>query len=68
MARYKDLKTKYQGFICRSCINDIYLANLKQKDCLYDSPYIAECPRCKEGRHLVSELQTSGKVKLMFKS
>ena len=67
MDRIREIIGRYGGLVCRRCINDLYGANLTQRDCVYDGPYERQCKCCGKMRHIVWDLKASGKRKLLFK-
>ena len=67
MDKIQQVLDEYGGLLCRQCINEIFSANLKTEDCIYNGPDLMICKRCGQGKHIVWSLRGSGKRKLTFK-
>ena len=58
--------SKVHSEICRRCLNDIYGARLRSKQCLYDH-YMYNCSRCGAYSHIVRKVTLSGYLHLMLR-
>lgn len=67
MVNMERIKREFGIPICRRCINEEYHAALTPKDCVYGNPFPHKCPRCGETRNIVTDLNLSGKWKLLFR-
>ena len=67
MVTIRRIKNKFNGCICRKCINETFHSRLSHKDCRYDLLYPACCPCCDEMRNIVTGLKFSGIMKMLFK-
>ena len=67
MAAIKDIKKKFGGLICRSCINKEYNVNLNRSDCIYGIPFPDICRCCEEHKNIVTDFTFGGKLKMLFK-
>ena len=61
------IRKNYGREICRRCINQIYRAHLKPRDCRYGIPYPQECPCCGRVHNIVTSLRLTGRLKLLGK-
>lgn len=61
------IKKQYGDYICRRCINKRYHVNLQPQDCHYGyMGFMRECPRCRQGHHIVDGLSFSGRIKTLL--
>lgn len=65
MITTRPLVNRYNGNICRSCINSRYRIHLTPKDCKYGHP--GNCARCHNHRNIVIGFTFSGKLKMLGK-
>ena len=57
------IRRRYDGNICRRCINQAYKTSLRHRDCKYTKSDL--CPRCGERRHIVSGFTLGGMRKML---
>ena len=62
------IRKRYNGYICRRCINEVYDLKLVPIDCEYGFPYPYMCPRCEQMRNIVTGFKVKSRIQLMMKN